>query len=409
MGKSNFFSGQPIFDQILSLVPIALINKANRQTKADHYYKHFKAYDHLVTMLFSSFHNCSSLRELHIGLLANYHRLNHLGINHTPRRSTISDANKNRPVAFFELLYHLLYQHHYQQLSPDSRKRTKLDNRLFIVDSTTISLFSTVLKGAGVKGLNGRKKGGIKAHVLMRAQDELPCFTVLDEACSNDRKFMYKLSLAPKSIIVMDRAYVNYTIMKEWTQTQVSWVTRVTKGMKMKMMKRRKLTPKDKKKGFKKDWIIQLGNPKTDRKSPVQQARIISFYDSKTKEKISLLTNQLHYAPSTIRALYKKRWDIELLFKRIKQNSQLDNFLGENKNAISIQVWCCLIKDLLIKIVKDRLHQSSSKKWSFSNLSGFLRLHLYTYINLFKFLMEPEKALLQYNKGPGSSQLKLFI
>ncbi|WP_071820382.1 hypothetical protein [Chitinophaga pinensis] len=108
--------------------------------------------------------------------------------------------------------------------------------------------------------------------------------------------------------------------------------------------------------------------------------------------------------------MYQKRWAIEMLFKRIKQNSQLNNFLGENKNAISIQLWCTLIKDLLTKIVKDKLTEKGSKKWSFSNLTGFLRLHLYTYIHLMNFLAEPEYALLQHNKGPDqiNLQLKLF-
>ncbi len=408
MSKSRFFSGQPIFNQLLSFIPCTLIEKAVIDTGADSYYKHFKAFDHLVTMLFSSFHHCSSLRELVTGLLANEHRLSHLGLKNTPRRSTISDANRNRSVDFFSRLYHLLYQHHYPQHFPDSRTRHRLHDRLFIVDSTTISLFSTVMRGAGVKGLNGRKKGGIKAHVLMRAKDELPCFTVLTEAACSDRKFMQKMPLQPGSIIAMDRAYVNYTVMKDWTQNDITWISRVTKGMKIKVLKRKKVTLADKKNGILKDWGIRLGNPKTCKTSPVQQARVISIYDKETGKKVHLLTNNQTYACSTIRKLYKQRWDIELLFKRIKQNSQLSNFLGDNENAISIQVWCALIKDLLIKIVKDQLNQLGCRKWSFSNLAGFLRLHLSTYILLIKFLTEPEKALLRHNKEPDFIQLKLF-
>ncbi|WP_339071773.1 transposase [Chitinophaga sp. 180180018-2] len=140
----------------------------------------------------------------------------------------------------------------------------------------------------------------------------------------------------------------------------------------------------------------------------MQQARVISIYDKKTQKKVHLLTNNQTYACSTIRRLYKQRWDIELLFKRIKQTSQLSNFLGDNENAISIQVWCALIKDLLIKIVKDQLKQLGCRMWSFSNLAGFLRLHLSTYILLIKFLTEPEKALLCNNKDADFIQLKLF-
>ncbi|ACU62747.1 IS4 family transposase [Chitinophaga pinensis] len=410
MSKSKFFSGQPIFNQLLSFIPTTLIDKVCRETNADYYYKHFKAFDHLVTMLFSSFHQCTSLRELHTGLLANQHRLHHLGIKHTPRRSTISDANRTRPVAFFEKLYHRLYNHHYQAFSPDSRKRKSLVDRLFIVDSTTVSLFSNVMKGAGVIRMDGRKKRGIKAHVLMTAKTELPSFTILTEAAKNDRIIMPQLELLPGSIIAMDRAYVNYKLMKEWTEKEITWVTRVTKSMKIKLLTRNRLKILHKRKGILKDWVIQLGNPLTEEKSPVQTARVISIYDRNTKKKIHLLTNNFTYTPTTIRKLYQKRWAIEMLFKRIKQNSQLNNFLGENKNAISIQLWCTLIKDLLTKIVKDKLTEKGSKKWSFSNLTGFLRLHLYTYIHLMNFLAEPEYALLQHNKGPDqiNLQLKLF-
>ena len=109
MFKSKHFSGQPIFNQLLFLIPRSMVAKLSRKHQADRYYKTFKAYDHLVTVLYSSFHHCTSLRELTTGMLACSARLAHLGLKSTPRRSTISDAARRRPAAFFEDLYHSLY------------------------------------------------------------------------------------------------------------------------------------------------------------------------------------------------------------------------------------------------------------------------------------------------------------
>ena len=112
------------------------------------------------------------------------------------------------------------------------------------------------------------------------------------------------------------------------------------------------------------------------------------------------------YAPATIADIYKKRWQIELFFKRIKQNFQLHYFLGDNENAIRIQLWSALITDLLIKIIKDKADKA--RKWSMANLSSLIRLHLGTYIHLRTFLANPEKALLNYKDPLHQQQLSLF-
>jgi hypothetical protein len=208
MPKSKFFTGQPVLNQLLSLIPRKLVNQLSGKYKSDRYYKKFKAYDHLVSMLFCGFHQCSSLWELITGLQANAHRLQHLGLTHTPRRSTLADANKHRNADFFQALFQSLYQFHYGYL-PDSLTNTKLYDRLFIIDSTTITLFCDVLKGAGTYQQNGKRKGGIKAHVLTRAKDRVPSFVHLTAAAYSDRIIMPLIDLPAGSVLVMDRAYVN--------------------------------------------------------------------------------------------------------------------------------------------------------------------------------------------------------
>jgi hypothetical protein len=407
MSKSSFFTGQPVLNQLLSLIPNPLVRKLSRKHKSDRYYKKFKAYDHLVSMLFCGFHQCSSLRELITGLQANAHRLHHLGLKYTPRRSTLADANKQRSSAFFEALFHE-FKFHYGH-SPDSLKGSKLYDKLFIIDSTTISLFCDVLKGAGTYKLNGKKKGGLKAHVLMRVRDQVPSFVYLSAAAQNDRNFMPMLDLSPGSILIMDKAYVGYKIMDRWTKNKITWVTRLSKNLKYTVTEQNHISEYQYQQGVRSDDVILLGNPQTQKRNPLQTARLTRFYDKAKNREFHFLSNNLEFSPLTIAKIYKQRWDIETLFRRIKQNFQFHNFLGDNENAIKIQMWCTLIADLLISIVKDRIEKLKKRNWSFANLAGLIRQHLTTYIDLFKFLLNPEKAILGYSNEVSMNQLSLFI
>ncbi len=405
MSKINHFTGQPIFNQLLSLIPRPIVNKLVRRYNANRYCKKFKCYDHLVTMLFGSLHQCSSLRELITGMQVCCDRLKHLGLIHTPRRTTLADANSRRPVPFFEDLYHEIYKLHYGALPDSLREKSKLD-RLFIIDFTTISLFSTVLAGAGSFGLNGKKKGGIKAHVLLRAKDNVPCFIRLTESKQNDRKFLPFVQLPTGSIVVMDRGYNNYKRLSDWTKQKVTWITRPDARAVFKIIEKKAVNEKDKQAGVIEDNIIELGNPRTAKLNAIQKVRMVIFFDKENQKLYEFITDNFKFTALTIADLYKKRWQIETLFKRLKQNFNLYNFLGDNENAIRIQLWCTLIADLLIKIVKDKT--AKKRNWSMANLTGLIRLHLSTYINLRSFLENPEKSLMGYH-DPMEEQLKLFV
>ena len=406
MPKSKFFTGQPILSQLLSLIPRSLVNQLAQKHKADYYCKTFKSYDHLVSMLFCGFHQCSSLRELITGLQANAHRLNHMGLFHTPRRSTLADANRRRTAMFFQELFHALYQFHYGAL-PDSRVEGKLYDRLFVIDSTTITLFCDVLKGAGTYGLNGKKKGGLKAHVLTRAKDHVPCFVHLTSAATSDRTFMPMVDLPAGSIISMDKAYVNYKVMSRWTEQDITWVTRLTSAMRYEVQSENLLTDYHRKQGVISDTVIVLGNPETATRTPLQKARLIRFLDKEKNREFQFLCNNDRYSPLTIAELYRRRWNIELLFKRIKQNFQFHNFPGDSENAIKIQMWCTLIADLLIQIIKDKVDRIRKRKWAFANVAGLIRQHLTTYIDLVRFLIEPDKAIIKFARRP-DDQLRMF-
>jgi len=388
MGKSTFFTGQPIFSQLLKFIPRDTVFGLARRCNADRYCKRFSTYDHLVCMLYGILNHCTSLREITTGMLAWEHRLSHLGIYHHPRRSTISDANNRRNSEVFEQVYLKIFERYGQFLS-DSRSESKAA-RLYIFDSTTITLFQEVLKAAGTSPLNGKRKGGIKVHTLIRSDQDVPCMVRFSASAANDMLFLKDIHLPEGSVVVFDKGYNDYTAFNRFTKQGVSWVTRLHKHLVYKKLADRAVTELQQQKGVTHDQEIIVGAAYKPKK-PKVRARLVTFIDSESGKSFEFLTNNFKMAPSTIAAIYKKRWQIELLFKRIKQNYPLKYFLGDSENAIKIQIWCALIADLLLKIIR----KGAKAKWSFSNLSAMVRLHLMTYINLFHFLKHPEKALLK--------------
>jgi hypothetical protein len=401
MDKNSFLTGQPIFTQLLNFIPRGLVAKLAAEYRTDRYYKKFRTYDHLVTMLYTSFHGCNSLREVTTGMLVAFNKLNHLGLHYIPRRSTLADANSVRNEEFFGKLYHELYKYYYGNL-PDSRLSKDLQDRLYIIDSTTIKLFSSVMEGLGRKPVTGKQKGGAKAHVLMKSDEDLPCYILITHACKNDKVILDKFRLEPGSIVVFDRAYNNFKKLAEWKKQGVIWVTRLWKATSHEILERMPVTEEQQKNGVIADEKIRMGRPSNKQTTKVK-ARKITYLDAATNRMFEFVTNNMKMTPSQIASIYKRRWQIEMLFKRIKQSYQLKYFLGDNENAVKIQIWCALITDLLVKIVKDK----AGKKWSYANIASMIRLHLMSYVNLFRFLRNPEKALVNYTT-PNTDQLMLY-
>jgi hypothetical protein len=386
MSKSTNFSGQPIFSQIIKLIPREKVQEASRELATDKYYKKFKTYDHLVVMLYAILNRCTSIREVITGFMACEDKLNHLGINGLPRRSTLSEANCKRDYKVFEVVYNMLYEKYARSL-PDSQS-DKLLSKLYICDSTTIALFQEILKNAGRKPMDGKRKGGIKAHTLIKADEDVPCLVQFTAGAAHDNPFLKKLDIPSGSIIVFDRGYNNYEVFSRWTEQNVTFVTRLRKKAVYEVLEEKELSNDQKETGVLSDKLIILGHSSHKNVTKVQ-ARMVEFYDKENDRNFTFITNNFGFEARTIADIYKKRWQIESLFKRIKQNYPLKYFLGDNENALKIQIWCALIADLLLKYIKRQVKRS----WAFSNLSSMIRLHSMSYINIFKFLENPEKAI----------------
>ena len=379
MSKSKNFSGQPIISQLLKWVPNTIISRTAQRFNSDKYYKRFKTYDHLVTMIFATISGCSSLREISSIMLACEGKINHLGLRKFPKRSTLSDANKNRSSAVFASIYQNLYNQYKGFLSDSSSKVLPVED-LKIVDSSTISLFSDIIKGVGRNSISGKKKGGIKMHTMINAKEDVPCLVRFSSAATHDHTFLKELNLKKGSFVVFDKGYVDYAQYYKWTLEDIYFVTRQKENAVYKSIEefdiKAHINP-----SVLKDERIEI--KKNEQRI---QLRRVAFYHNEQNKVYEFITNNFDLDADKIADIYKQRWQIETLFKRLKQNFPLKYFFGDNQNAIEIQIWVSLIIQLIMLVIQ----RKATKKWAFSNMMSVIKYHLMTYIDLFKFLAKPD-------------------
>jgi len=383
MGKSKNFSGQPIFNQLIKFIDKSEIRKIARRHGAERYVKKFTTFNHLIVMLFVAFEGYHSIREAILGLLANAHKLSHLGLSYLVRRSTFSEANQRRSSKVFEDIYMSIYQKHALDLT-DSRLSDSDLKRLYIMDSTTISLFKDILRGVGRNPKEGKKKGGIKAHTIIKSSENVPCLVRYSEAVRHDHMFLDEVfKLEAGSIITFDKGYVDYATYEAFTKSKIWYVTRLKDNALYQARKEFDI-PDTADSGVLKDEEIVLlyGENKQNK----HRARRIAYWDSENERLFEFITNNFELPAEKIALIYKKRWQIELLFRQLKQNFPLKYFLGDNENAIEIQIWTAMLANLLITLVRSRVKRS----WAFSNMVSVIRQQLMNYINIYYFLEDPE-------------------
>ena len=389
MGKSTHFFGQPVYGQLIKSLDHDKIVEISRKHGGERYVKSFDGYTHLLTMLYAVIMRFDSLREIETTMITEVRKLHHVGIERIPKRSTLSDANARRSEKFFEEVYHNLYEANKEKLTSDSQRNGTEEwiKRLRIIDSTTISLFSNaIFKGVGRHPKTGRKKGGIKVHSVIHANEGVHCDVKFTSAATNDSFMLAPNHFRHDEIVALDRAYINYAKFEALTERNVVYVTKMKKNLVydtlvdcMYQNNNGEMEYREQVVVFRKDGINHI-------------ARIITYVDVKKGKQpklISLLTNDFDMELETIVAIYRRRWQIESLFKQIKQNFPLRYFYGESANAIKIQIWVTLIANLLLSV----LQSSLTRRWSFSGLATMVRIVLMYYLNLENFFNNPEADL----------------
>lgn len=373
----NKFSS--IFSQILSLFSRSEFEKAVRETKAEYKAKGFTCWGQFVSMLFCQLGRAHSLREITNGLRSCEGKLKHLGIT-APNKSTLAYANEHRTWELYKRIFFDLLGRCHDKVK-GKKKKFRFKNKLVSLDSSTIDLCLAMYDWAKFR----RTKGAVKLHLILDHDGYLPSFAVITEGKVSDVKVAQGLQFDAGTIVVDDRGYNDYSLFGKWTARGVFFVTRMKDNAIYEVVEERE-APQNR--NILKDEILRLTGVKAEEKCPYLLRRV-EVYNPDKKEIIVLLTNNMKLGATTVSAIYKDRWEIELFFKALKQNLKIKTFVGTSANAVKIQIWTALIAMLILRYLQ--LH--SKFNWSLSNLVALLRMNLFTYRDFWAWLDSPFEIL----------------
>lgn len=381
-----------MFSQLLQLFPRLEFQRLVKETKSERHARGFSSWSQFVSMLFCQVGRAHSLREISGGLRSCEGKLKHLGIT-APSHSTLSYANEHRPWELYQLVFLKLFERCHSQVTVGKRK-FRFKNKLVSLDSTTIDLCLKMFDWAHFC----RTKGAVKLHLILDHDGYLPSFAVITDGKVSDIQIARGLQFDPGTIVVDDRGYNDYALFGRWTSQGVYFVTRMMQNAVYTVVKENEFPQNG---NILRDEIIELSGVGAFEKCP-HRLRRIELYDPEKDEIFVFLTNNKRLAASTIAAIYKDRWQIELFFKAIKQNLKIKTFVGTSANAVKIQIWTALIAMLILRFLQLR----SRFNWSLSNLVALLRMNLFTHRELWAWLDRPYDVLpIPYQ----AEQLKLAL
>jgi hypothetical protein len=367
-----------LFSQIISKLDRVNFSKLVKVKQTDKHQKGYNSWTHLVSMLFCQFAKSQSVRDISNGLRSATGNLNHLGIEKAPSKSTISYQNKHRNWELFREYYYQLLGSLGQQAG-FKQVKFKIKSKIFLLDSTTISLCLSLFDWAKYK----TAKGAVKMHTLLDFDGNLPAYINITNGKTADNKGAYDVPLLKGSVIVADRFYNDFSLLNIWDSKGVFFVIRHKENIQYTVIKENEL-PENRHQHILIDEIIELKNITSKNKYPKRLRRVV-VWDDVNKQTIELITNQMTWTANTIGELYKSRWQVEIFFREIKQLLHIKSFIGTSENAVMIQIWTALITILVLKALK----AMAKFNWHLSNLVAFIRLNLFVKINLQLWLDKP--------------------
>jgi hypothetical protein len=363
-----------MFSQILKLIPRIDFERIVKETGAEYRSKGLSSWSQFVAMLFCQLGRAHSLREIEGGLKSCEGKLAHLGIE-APARSSLSYANGHRPWELFEKVFYGLFET--VAAKAVGKKKFRFKNKLVSVDSTVIDLCLSMYDWAKFR----RTKGAVKLHLVLDHDGYLPCFGIITDGKVADVKAAHQMHFAPDTIVVDDRGYNDFRLFAKWTDASVYFVTRMKDNTLFEVVEEHDV-PKHR--NILKDQTIRLTGTGAQQKCPHLLRRIEAVRED-TGGILVFLTNHHGLGATTIAAIYKDRWQIELFLKALKQNLKIKTFVGTSANAVKTQIWTALISMLLLRY----LQLCSRFGWSLANLVALLRMNLFTHRDLMAWLDQP--------------------
>jgi len=370
-----------IFSQLLQLFPRVEFERAVKEHRAERHARGFTSWGQFVAMLFCQLGRAHSLREICGGLACCEGKLKHLGIPLAPKRSTLAYANEHRPWQLFQTIFQQLLERAQQVVyAHGGPKKFRFKNKLMSLDASVIDLSVSMFDWAKFR----RTKGAIKLHLLLDHDGYLPSFAVVTEGKIHEIRVARTLRFEPGTILAIDRGYTDYRWFVELTRQEVHFVTRL-KHKAVYEVQAAFEVPKNR--HVLKDELIWFPSVTPAGEEPCLFRRV-EVWDEDKQESLVFLSNLLGFGATTIAAIFKDRWQVELFFKALKQNLKIKTFVGTSANAVKTQVWTALITMLLMKY----LQLKAKFKWSLSNLIALLRQQLFVYRDLYQWLDDPFQA-----------------
>ena len=371
-------TNKPILGQILSLIPAYILNYQIQKHKSDKGCSKYKTYDQLVALIFGQLNKCDTLSTISFGLSISSTFLSDIKLKQSPSKSTMSDGNKNRNYKVFEGLYFSLLSY-YKNILKAQHKTTIIEEiknqTIKLIDSTTISLCLEMFDWAKFR----TAKGGIKIHTSLDDSSGLPDVINITEAKTHDNKGMENNVFEKGTIIVEDRGYFDFNLVLRRILANNIFVTRIKDNTIYQSIKELEL-PNKEDQDILKDEIIQLTSPKAKETGISEhQLRLVTVYKADENKVIQIISNNLDWKARTIADLYKKRWDIELFFKAMKQNLQIKSFVGTSENAVKSQIFIALISFLLLELIR---RTNCDKNTAFSGFCEKIRVCLLHYLTI---------------------------
>ena len=365
-----------LFCQILQIVPRSIFDRLVRETRSERHSKGFSSWAQCVGMLFCQLAQARSLREISDGLAATCGKLNHLGLQAAPAKSTLSYANEHRPWELWQRLFSELLDLCRAE-APGKKRKFRFKNKLFSIDATTIDLCLSLFPWAHFR----QTKGAAKLHLLLDHDGYLPVFALVTDAQCNDLEVLPLLDLPKGSIVALDRGYYDFTAFEQWTQAGIFFVTRLKSRADYTVTESRPIPQRG---NVRADELIAFQGRRSRRKCPSTMRRVV-VWDEVNEREVELLTNHLDFGPTTIGQIYRDRWEIELFFKVLKQQLRIKTFVGTSANALKTQIWTALIALLLLRYLQFRSHCDLP----LCRLVALLRWNLFTYRELWAWLDNP--------------------
>ena len=374
--RRNKNNNKPLVRQIIDLVPRWMLTSITKQYKSDKGCSKYKTYDQFVSLTFGQLNKCLTLSDISTGIGVSEIYISDLGLEQSPARSTMSDGNKKRDWHVFETLYYRLLKHYQTVLGKQHQSHIieeVKNQRIKLIDSSTISLCLSTFSWAKFR----TAKGGIKIHTCWDDSLMIPDMVNISEAKLHDRYGLAEMVFPKNTIIVEDRAYFDFLLMLARIKAENNFVTRIKTNTVYEVLEELDL-PNDKDQDILKDEIIRLTSPKAQKTGIDNfKLRLVKVYKEDENKVIEIITNNLEWSARTISDLYKKRWDIELFFKAIKQNLQIKTFVGTSENAVKSQIYIALITYLLLQLISRAI---AVKTHAFSNFVEKVRICLSFYL-----------------------------